>query len=76
MLCRKEAWDDRQISFSENYNRAHAARLQSPTTERLYSERLKAPQLADHRPLLTEAGFTIETHEEPQGWRDQHRTLV
>ena len=40
-----------------------------------YSERLKAPQLADHRPLLTEAGFTIETHEEPRGWRDQHRAL-
>ncbi len=35
---RKHGMTDKeeQISFSENYNRAHAARLQSPTTERLY----------------------------------------
>ncbi len=41
-----------------------------------YSERLNAPQLTDHRPLLTEAGFTIETYEEPQDWRDQQRALL
>ena len=33
-------------------------------------------QLADHRPLLERAGFTIETYEEPADWRRQQRALA
>jgi SAM-dependent methyltransferase len=41
-----------------------------------YSTRLQAPQLADHRPLLTEAGFDIELYEEPPAWRQQQRAVL
>jgi ubiquinone/menaquinone biosynthesis C-methylase UbiE len=41
-----------------------------------YSARLGAAQLADHRPVLQETGFKIETYEEPPDWQRQHRALV
>jgi SAM-dependent methyltransferase len=41
-----------------------------------YSTRLQAAQLADHRPLLTEAGFDIELYEEPPAWRQQQRAVL
>jgi ubiquinone/menaquinone biosynthesis C-methylase UbiE len=41
-----------------------------------YSARLRAPQLADHRPLLQETGCEIEIYEEPPDWQRQHRALV
>jgi SAM-dependent methyltransferase len=41
-----------------------------------YSPRIGAAQVADHRPLLEEAGFTVETYEEPPGWEVQHRALA
>jgi hypothetical protein len=41
-----------------------------------YSPRLRAPQLADHRPLPQETGFEIEIYEEPPDWQRQHRALV
>lgn len=41
-----------------------------------YSERLQAPQIADHRPVLEKAGFAVEVHEEPSNWQRQHRALV
>jgi ubiquinone/menaquinone biosynthesis C-methylase UbiE len=41
-----------------------------------YSARLGAEQLADHRPLLEQAGFTIEACEEPADWRRQQRALA
>jgi len=41
-----------------------------------YSERLKAQQLPDYRPLMTAAGFDVEVYQEPPGWRQQQqRTL-
>jgi cyclopropane fatty-acyl-phospholipid synthase-like methyltransferase len=30
-----------------------------------------APQVADYRPLLRDAGFVVETYEEPPGWRER-----
>jgi SAM-dependent methyltransferase len=36
-----------------------------------YSARLGAPQVADHRLLLTAAGFVVETDEEPPDWQGQ-----
>jgi ubiquinone/menaquinone biosynthesis C-methylase UbiE len=41
-----------------------------------YSERLGAPQLADHRPLLAAAGFDVEIYEEPPNWQRQQRALL
>jgi SAM-dependent methyltransferase len=41
-----------------------------------YSARLKTAQLADHRPVLTEAGFDIELYEEPPDWRRQQRAVL
>ena len=41
-----------------------------------YSERLKAAQLADHRPTLMEAGFDVEFYEEPADWRRHQRTVL
>jgi len=41
-----------------------------------FSERLNAPQLTDHRPLLTGAGFEVEIYEEPPSWREQQRSLL
>jgi SAM-dependent methyltransferase len=41
-----------------------------------YSERLKAAQLTDHRPALEEAGFEVESYEEPVDWRQQQKTVL
>jgi SAM-dependent methyltransferase len=41
-----------------------------------YSDRLGAPQLVDHRPLLVETGFNVETYEEPSNWQHQQRVLL
>ena len=41
-----------------------------------YSARLKTAQVADHRPVLTEAGFDIELYEEPADWRRQQRAVL
>lgn len=41
-----------------------------------YSERLGAPQLANHRPLLAAAGFDVEVYEEPPNWQRQQRALI
>ena len=41
-----------------------------------YSARLGSDQVADHRPLLEAAGFSVELHEEPPDWQRQHRALV
>jgi SAM-dependent methyltransferase len=41
-----------------------------------YSARLKTAQLADHRPVLAEAGFDIELYEEPPAWRRQQRAVL
>jgi SAM-dependent methyltransferase len=41
-----------------------------------YSARLRAPQLADHRPLLAAAGFDVEMYEEPPDWQRQQRALL
>jgi hypothetical protein len=41
-----------------------------------YSARLGSTQVADHRPLLEVAGFSVEGHAEPPDWRRQHRALV
>jgi SAM-dependent methyltransferase len=30
-----------------------------------------APQVADYRPLLRDAGFVVENYEEPPGWRER-----
>ena len=41
-----------------------------------YSERLGVMQLADYRPILDAAGFTIEAYEEPDDWHRQQRALA
>ena len=41
-----------------------------------YSERLGVMQLADHRPILETAGFTIEAYDEPDEWQGQQRALA
>jgi ubiquinone/menaquinone biosynthesis C-methylase UbiE len=41
-----------------------------------YSARLGAEQLADYRPVLTAAGFTIEAYQEPTEWRQQQRAVA
>ena len=41
-----------------------------------YSERLGVMQLADYRPILDAAGFTIEAYEEPDDWQRQQRALA
>jgi SAM-dependent methyltransferase len=33
------------------------------------------PQVNDHRPLLREAGFTVETYEETSGWEPRQRAV-
>jgi ubiquinone/menaquinone biosynthesis C-methylase UbiE len=41
-----------------------------------YSQRLKAQQFADYRPLMTAADFDVEIYQEPPNWRQQQqRTL-
>ena len=41
-----------------------------------YSERLGVMQLADHRPILETAGFTIEAYDEPDKWQGQQRAFA
>jgi 2-polyprenyl-3-methyl-5-hydroxy-6-metoxy-1,4-benzoquinol methylase len=41
-----------------------------------YSARLGSLQLADYRPTLEAAGFSVEVYSEPPNWKDQHRALV
>ena len=33
-------------------------------------------QLADYRPVLEAAGFTVEAYEQPMNWQRQQRALV
>jgi len=41
-----------------------------------YSQRLKAQQFPDYRPLMTAADFDVEIYQEPPNWRQQQqRTL-
>jgi ubiquinone/menaquinone biosynthesis C-methylase UbiE len=41
-----------------------------------YSERLRAEQCADYRPLLEATGFNIEAYEEPPDWQRQQRAFA
>ncbi len=41
-----------------------------------YSARLGAEQLADYRPILEIAGFSIDAYDEPPGWRRQQTALA
>jgi ubiquinone/menaquinone biosynthesis C-methylase UbiE len=41
-----------------------------------YSPRLGAEQVADHRPLLEAAGFTMDSYQEPPEWRRQQTALA
>jgi hypothetical protein len=38
-----------------------------------YSERLRAEQCADYRPLLEAEGLSVEAYEEPPDWQRQQR---
>ncbi|MCZ6862779.1 MAG: class I SAM-dependent methyltransferase [Alphaproteobacteria bacterium] len=41
-----------------------------------YSERLKAMQIPDHRPVLDAAGFDVELYREPANWREQQQAVL
>lgn len=41
-----------------------------------YSQRLKALQLEDYRPVLESASFDVEIYDEPPNWQRQQRSLL